>query len=315
MIDVELNLIKYGIIGNGNHSKRIQNILKKKKLNFLIYKPSKPNYFDKEKFLKLKSCDAVFIVSPDKTHFSYIKKLYKHCYIFCEKMPVTKINDLKKLKKIDNKKIYFNFNDRFSHFGIILKNLKKYKLKNLIYANIISSHGLALKNEYKKSWRSNFKKCPKGVYQLVSIHYIDLINYFFKIDKIETPNLINFSKIGTSFDTSSSKIMLKNKAIIELFTTYNSSFYKKFSFVFENGIIDFSHNKLTIRGPSKTFNKNGLFITPKIKYQTNINDQKDFLLSLEKSVDFFVKQVKKKMNFKMREFRKSLETNLLLLEK
>ena len=42
--------MKIGIIGIGGHSKRIQKILKKKKLNFFIYKPKKPNYFDKISF-------------------------------------------------------------------------------------------------------------------------------------------------------------------------------------------------------------------------------------------------------------------------
>ena len=41
--------MKIGLIGNGVHSKRIQKILKKKKLNFLIYKPKKPYYFEKKK--------------------------------------------------------------------------------------------------------------------------------------------------------------------------------------------------------------------------------------------------------------------------
>ena len=39
-----------GIIGNGGHSKRIQKILKKKKLSFFIYKPKKPKYFNKTDF-------------------------------------------------------------------------------------------------------------------------------------------------------------------------------------------------------------------------------------------------------------------------
>ena len=36
--------MKIGIIGNGRHSKKIQKILIKKKLDFYIYKPEKPKY-------------------------------------------------------------------------------------------------------------------------------------------------------------------------------------------------------------------------------------------------------------------------------
>ena len=69
--------MKIGIIGNGNHSKRIQKILKKKGLSFLIYKPKKPKYFEKKDFEDIKKCKIIFILSPNKTHFNYIKSLYK----------------------------------------------------------------------------------------------------------------------------------------------------------------------------------------------------------------------------------------------
>ena len=35
-------------------------------------------------------------------------------------------------------------------------------------------------------------KSPKGVYEIVSIHWIDLINFHFGIKKISKPHLINF---------------------------------------------------------------------------------------------------------------------------
>ena len=145
---------KIAIIGNGNHSKRIQFILKKKRKNFFIYKPIKKKE-DKINFEKVKKCKIIFICSPNNTHFDYIKKLFKGRYIFCEKPPVSKKSELNKLKKINNKKIYFNFNQRFSILADLLKKINKYKLGDLVYANRICSHGLAFKKEYKKSWRSN----------------------------------------------------------------------------------------------------------------------------------------------------------------
>ena len=42
--------MKAGLIGNGNHSKRIQKILKRKNINFFLYKPSRPNYYNIEDF-------------------------------------------------------------------------------------------------------------------------------------------------------------------------------------------------------------------------------------------------------------------------
>ena len=55
-----------------------------------------------------------------------------------------------------------------------LKTLKENKLK------IIGS----LKKLYKNNWRSDIAKNPKGTFETVSIHWIDLINYHFKIEKI-----------------------------------------------------------------------------------------------------------------------------------
>ena len=68
--------MKAGLIGNGYHSKRIQKILKKKNINFFLYKPSRPNYYNIEDFKIIKKCDVIFIITPNKTHLDYIKKLY-----------------------------------------------------------------------------------------------------------------------------------------------------------------------------------------------------------------------------------------------
>ena len=85
--------MKIGIIGDDNHSKRIQKIIKKIKLNFYIYKPKGPKYFEKEKFNQLKKCNVIFIISPNNTHYLYIQKLYKGRFIFCEKPPVNNKNE------------------------------------------------------------------------------------------------------------------------------------------------------------------------------------------------------------------------------
>ena len=46
--------MKVGIIGNGNHSKRIQEILLRKKILFTIYKPNNKKYYDKIELDELK---------------------------------------------------------------------------------------------------------------------------------------------------------------------------------------------------------------------------------------------------------------------
>ena len=305
--------MKIGVIGDGGHSKRIQEILKIKKLNFFIYKPKKPDYFEKEKFDQLKKCNVIFIISPNDAHYFYIKELYKNRYIFCEKPPVNKKNELLKLKKIKSQKIYFNYNSRFIKIAKIIKNIKKYKLGKLVYANLSSSHGLAQKKNYKHSWRSDIKKCPKGVYEIVSIHFIDLINYLFEVSKIEKPDLINSSKIGNSYDTSLVKIKLKNGGLVDIFSTYNSSYSNNFFFLFENGILEQRNNLITIKGPTLNLDKRGFFKSPKIIKTIKINENNDYMNSLFDSVSYFLDHAKNKAVFNKKILDISIKSNSLII--
>ena len=138
----------------------------------------------------------------------------------------------------------------------ILKQSNKYNLGKLLYGNIINSHGLSFKKEYKKNWRSSIKKNPLGIYETVQIHFIDLINFHFKINRIEKPILLNLSKSGTSYDTSHSKVFTINDAVIDTFSHMVMFVYKKIFFV-PNGSLEQSNNSITIRGPAKNFDKKG----------------------------------------------------------
>ena len=79
---------KLGIVGKGSQYNRISKILRKKKINYFLYKPNNTKYYDYKEFNKLKNCEIIFILSPNESHFNYINKFYKNKYIFCEKPPV-----------------------------------------------------------------------------------------------------------------------------------------------------------------------------------------------------------------------------------
>jgi len=301
-------MIQFGMIGNGVHSKRIQKILRKK---CFIYKPIGNEEIDRKNFEILKKKKIIFICSPNHTHFDYIKKLYKKSYIFCEKPPVTSKKDLKALKKIPYKKLFFNFNQRFSSISKILNSSLKIDMGNLLYGNIINSHGLAFKKDYINSWRSNIEKNNLGVYETVSIHDIDLINYYYEIKKIIKPKLVNFQNIGSSFDTSYSTILLKNNGQINIFSTYSSSYTNQWILMFEHGLIQATDNEISLHYPTKTFNKSGLFIKPKKIISLKL-PRNEYQKSLELSVSYFLKKIKLKSNFKKKDFDKSIESNNLL---
>jgi predicted dehydrogenase len=297
-----------GIIGNGGHSKRIQKILKKK---VFIYKPTGHRSEDLRQFKILKKKKIIFICSPNNTHFYYIKKLYKNRYIFCEKPPVTIEKELDLLKKIPYKKIFFNFNQRFSSISKILNKLKKIKMGNLLYGSIINSHGLAFKKDYINSWRSNIKKNKLGVFETVSIHDIDLINYYFEIKEIKKPELKNFQNIGNSFDTAYARISLKDGGLINIFSTYSSAYTNQWVLMFEHGLIEATDDEIALYHPTKSFDNQGYFVKPQKKISLKISND-DYEKSLELSVKYFLTKAKNKSNFDMRDFKKSISSNQLL---
>lgn len=304
---------RIGIIGKGSQYLRISKILEKYNYKFIVYKPNNKNYYDRTSFQVLKKCNVIFILSPNKTHFNYIKQFSNNRYIFCEKPPVASKNDLKKLAKFNHKKIYFNFNFRFSNISNILSKINKYKLGELLYGTIISGHGLGFKKEYVRSWRSNKKLCKKGVFEIVSVHWLDLINHHFNMSGIKILNLRSFLNKKTSCDNSYCKIALKNKSEVDIYSSYTSPLIKKIMLVFSNGTIEQNNNSIEVRGPTMNLDKNKFFIQPKLIEKISISESRDYNFSLEKSVKFFLDHVKKKKSFSKKDFINSLYVNRLIL--
>lgn len=303
---------EFGIIGNGTHSKRIQKILKLNKRKFFV--TNSKNIKQKKTIERLYKSKAIFIISPNNTHFKYLKKFKDSNYIFCEKPPVSSKKELSEIRNYDYKKIYFNFNKRFSIVAEKLDFLiKKYNLGQLVYANMLSSKGLAIKKDYKNNWRSNIKISKKGIFETVSIHDIDLINYYFDVKKIYKPDLKNLSKIGSGYDTSLTKIELKNNSFVNIFSTYYSSLIRKSIFFFKNGLIEFDSDKILLRYPTKTFNKKKQFVIPKVKFKKLVNFENDYFESLNKSVCYFLDIVKKNKKFNKKDFDISIKSNYLIL--
>ncbi len=305
--------LKVCIIGDGIHSKRIQKILKIYKVNFHIYKPDSKKDYKKKNLKELKKFNVFFIISPNHTHYHYIKSLYKNGYIFCEKPPTNNKSELNKLKRINSKKIYYNFNFRFSRISQILKNRNKYNLGKLIYANIISGKGLAFKPEYKKNRRSNIKLCPKGVFEMVTIHWLDLIYHLFNVTKINKPQLTNLSKVGTSYDNSNIRVEIDKKIIAEIFCTYTSPLIDKKIFIFKNGIVEQNENVISIKGPAINYDSNKFFKKPKTIKKINVSEKKDYQESLFKSVKFFLDITNNKKDFSKKENIQSLNVNNMII--
>jgi predicted dehydrogenase len=315
-------VVQLGIIGYQNHAKRLISLTENNpKCNLqYIFHPNK-KIDDKRGTNNLKDlliCDAIIISSPNSTHFEYIKKLSNFSgYIFCEKPPVTNLVELKKLKQLDRnkqRKIFFNFNYRFSELNKLLKtSSNSKKLGQIIDIRITASQGLAFKREYPKSWRANGKTNKHNLLETVAIHYLDLIIKNFGIMKHQSYFPRNISKNGTSYDTIQ-LILTYDNFNVSILNSYTTPFVGELEIIGTNGYLSIKNNLLKIHTPRNTFNKNNHFITPPVVLRKKFNIQKDYVMSLKKSFDFFISHAFKKKSFEKELFETSLLTTQLILE-
>jgi len=314
---------KIGIIGFGNHTSRIISILKKFK-NIEIYKIFHPTKIvlqniGTNKFDDLYDCDCILILSPDDTHFEYLSKLSQNYngYIFCEKPIVTKLHELKKLENINEdkkKKIFFNFNFRFSKLSEIMKReITDKKIGEISYINIFSTHGLAFKKEYLDSWRSNKKKNQHNILDSLAIHYLDLI--LFQMGNIKNSNYHPYlvSKNGNSYDTCRLTLETENVSVI-IYCSYANPKINEIVIIGTNGHITIRDNKKEVFFPRDTFDPKGFFVKPPMIENEEFNFDNEYIDSLKKSLEYFIEHVKNKKLIDLENFDKSIMTTKLLIE-
>ncbi len=323
MIGVQLTSNKIGIIGFGNHTSRIISILKEFK-NIEIHKIFHPTKIVLEnigtnKFEDLYECDCILILSPLDTHFEYLSKLSENYdgYIFCEKPVVTKLDELKKLENINEhkkKKIFFNFNFRFSKLSEIIKNeINDKKIGEISHVNILSTHGLAFKKEYLDSWRSDKKKNHHNILDSLAIHYLDLI--LFQMGTIKSSNYYPrlVSKNGDSYDTCRLALETENASVI-IYCSYANPKINEIVIIGTNGYITIRDNKKEIFSPRDTFDPKGFFVKPPLIENKDFNFENEYIDSLKKSLEYFMESVKNKKLIDLENFDKGIMTTKLLIE-
>ena len=323
MIGVQLANNKIGIIGFGNHASRIISILEKFK-NIEIHKIFHPTKIVLEnigtnQFEDLYDCDCILILSPDDTHFEYISKLSQNYngYIFCEKPIVTKLNELNELENISEdkkKKIFFNFNFRFSKISEILKKESTdKKIGEISHITIISAHGLAFKKEYLDSWRSNKKKNHHNILDSLAIHYLDLI--LFQIGNIKNSNYYPrlVSKNGNSYDTCRVTLETEHVSTV-IYCSYANPKINEIVIIGTDGYITIRNNKKEMFCPRDTFDPKGFFIKPPMIENEDFDFEDEYIDSLKKSLEYFIDTVKNKKSIDLKNYEKSIMTTKLLIE-
>ena len=310
--------MQIGIIGYGSQSKKIINILLKKKLSKIIIYKKRPYFKIKDKKIKttnilkdLDKIDVIFICSPSTTHYKYIKYfINKAKYIFCEKPGLTSLKEWNYLNKLINnnkKKIYFNFNYHFSkYFQNIEKEIQNNQNGKIINLSFYASHGLAFKNKQNIEEKNIFE----NIYGNLGVHYI---NFFLKslkdIEIIKSHRLnIAKKKKDTSF------IYFKSKKIFgNLFLSYASVAYKFAIIHFSNCIIMFDNDKIRKFYPRDVYSKNGLFATPKQKIVFKGN-KNHITKSLELSINFFLKNIKQNNFFNLKNYNLAINSAKILIK-
>ena len=323
MIGVQLVDNKIGIIGYGNHASRIISILEDFG-DMQISKIFHPTKIVSEKigttrFEDLYDCNCVFILSPDNTHFEYISKLLDNYdgYIFCEKPVVTKNTEFNELNNIDinkKKKIFFNFNFRYSKMSNLLKKeIIEKKIGEISHINIISTHGLAFKSEYLDSWRSDKEKNLNNILDSLGIHYLDLI--LFHIGNVENSNYFPslVSKNGTSYDTCTITLETKQTSIM-IFCSYATPKINEIVIIGTNGYITIRDDKKETFSPRDTFDEKGFFIKPPVIQSEEFNFENEYKESLKQSIKYFLECVKNNKSIDLENFEKSMITTKLLID-
>ena len=315
-------VIDIGIIGYRNHAQRLITLVENNSECNLkyIFHPNKNIADDRgiHDFSLLFDCDVIIIASPNKTHYDYLKKLQSFSgYVFCEKPPAVNLDELNELEKFPDsvyKKIFFNFNYRFSELNNLFDTyINSGDIGEIVFIEIIASQGLAFKQEYANSWRADGINNKFNLLDTVTIHYLDLITQHFGISKKQFyfPKLI--SKNGSSFDTG--QLLLEyEKFNVSIINSYATPFIGELSIIGTNGYVSIKNGILEVRTPRDTFDKNNLFIIPPIFLTTKFDMQKDYNSSLKNSFDFFISNVLHKKQFDSSLYETSLKTTQLILE-
>lgn len=322
---------KIGFIGYSGHATRLIKILDKTSEISHLYHPeddidlgqipikgqSKP--VATRNLNDLYSCDGIVISSPSYTHFSYLKELvedYKG-YIFCEKPPVSSLEELEALTKFsvdDKKRIHFDFNMRFSFLNEVLRTFpEKYNLGEPLRVAVLVGHGLAFKESYKSSWRAKKELHKAGVLETLGIHFFDIISFLFGPPSNLSYKVENYSPYGDSIDTCHLSCSFKNRCYFSLTCSYCMPFAENIEINYTNGSIDFNSGKIRVFGPRETFDKNGFFARPPLIYEEAIDENALYLESLRKSCQFFIDCLSRKKEIDLKYFAQSILSNEVCL--
>jgi len=319
-----MNKINIGVIGLNNHAAKIIKIIdnsEKAECKYIYY-PKNIKHSERrvtKKFSNLINyCNGIIIASPTSTHYKYLKLLSNYNgHILVEKPIVSNLEETNKLKDYSlerKKKISINYNFMYSPIAKSIRNIiDNNKIGKPILLNIHASHGLAFSKSYKLNWRS--KKKSFGVVGLVGVHYINsAINLFGKIKKSNI-TYINIAKTGNAPDTAFIQLTMPNKIEVHIWLSYAAPFTYNISLHGDNGRYEYNGKLEALYSPRDFFDVNGRYTNPPLIFKNNIDQQYNWKLGLEKSIEEFISSIIGNNTFKISNYNIALDSMLPLFNK
>ena len=240
----------------------------------------------------LMDCDGIMVLSPNATHVAYIDELLSMGYtrpILCEKPPATSVGQLEYLRRLSPSNVMFNLPLRHSRMTDELRKMLLH-IGCPLFADVISTHGLAFKDGYAGSWRADVNRHPLGVVETVAIHYIDLLIMLFGSATLLNSMMRNVAGTGTACDTARLTLAHDMGAMSSIMVSYASPVCDRMTIFGADGIIELAGNELKLMGPRDTFDRTGSFITPPVIDSVRVFDP--FIDGSRSVVDAFIFRAK-----------------------
>ena len=255
--------------------------------------------------------NCVFIASSNSSHLEIFKKCLdkKIEFIYVEK-PATGIQEFFESSSADTfldiKYIQIGYHFNYSKPLLSLgKSISSKEFGELIRLDIFAGHGLAFKDEFKKTWRAKDKDA------LIDTALSHLVNLSIKLCSIEEyynlTTAAKYNEIHGIKDTQHVSFCGKQGALLSISSSWGSPFEQSIKAYFSNAIWEYDFTQVVLKSPRDSFDQNGFFQAP------NKSIEKYNFEGIKSSVFHFLNQVTNN-RCKKHEFNNSRLTSVLLDE-
>lgn len=194
--------------------------------------------------------EAIIIATPDRTHFSYIRKALAHDkHVFVEKPMVASLdeaNELHEELKRHDRVFFVGHNMRREPaFRFIKREYDEGRLGRLVTFQIVLSHGGAF-NWGSDYWRTDPELCREGPMRVNGVHASDVLEYLF--GSIESV----YARMGSFFSGQRSPdsgvaVAHVGNAVGTVYTHWVVPSLNRFTFQFTEAFVEFDLYRLFIR--------------------------------------------------------------------